>query len=108
VTYSNESKMQLLGVREETLKRFGAVREEVAREMAEGARQHSGATYALSTTGIAGPTGGTPEKPVGLVYIGLATPARTEVRRHMLLLDRETFKFFASQTALDLIRRELL
>jgi nicotinamide-nucleotide amidase len=108
VTYSNESKMQLLGVREETLKKYGAVSEEVAREMAEGARQKSGATYALSTTGIAGPTGGTPEKPVGLVYIGLATPTRTEVRRHVFLFDRETFKFFASQTALDMLRRELL
>jgi nicotinamide-nucleotide amidase len=108
VTYSNESKMQLLGVREETLKKAGAVSEEVAREMAEGARQRSGADFALSTTGIAGPTGGTAEKPVGLVYIGLATPARAEVRRHMFLFDRETFKFFASQTALDLLRRELL
>jgi nicotinamide-nucleotide amidase len=98
----------LLGVREETLKKYGAVSEEVAREMAEGARQKSGATYALSTTGIAGPTGGTPEKPVGLVYIGLATPTRTEVRRHVFLFDRETFKFFASQTALDMLRRELL
>jgi nicotinamide-nucleotide amidase len=108
VTYSNESKMQLLGVREETLKKFGAVSEVVAREMAEGARRNSGATYALSATGIAGPTGGTPEKPVGLLYIGLATPARTEVRRHMFPFDRETFKFFASQTALDLVRRQLL
>jgi nicotinamide-nucleotide amidase len=107
VAYSNESKMQLLGVREETLKKFGAVSEEVAREMAEGARQHSGATYAISTTGIAGPTGGTPEKPVGLIYIGFTTPTRTEVRRHMFLFDRETFKFFASQTALDLVRREV-
>jgi nicotinamide-nucleotide amidase len=108
VTYSNESKMQLLGVREATLKEFGAVSEEVAREMVEGARRRSGADFALSTTGIAGPTGGTPEKPVGLVYIGLATPTRTEVGRHMLVFDRETVKFFASQYALDMARRELL
>jgi nicotinamide-nucleotide amidase len=108
VTYSNESKMRLLGVREETLKKFGAVSEEVAREMAEGARQRSGADFALSATGIAGPTGGTPEKPVGLVYIGLAMPKRTDVQRHMLLFDRETFKFFASQYALDMVRREAL
>ena len=108
VTYSNESKIQLLGVREETLKKFGAVSEEAAREMAAGARQRSGATYALSATGIAGPTGGTAEKPVGLVYIALATPALTEVRRHLFLFDRETFKFFASQTALDMVRRELM
>ena len=108
VTYSNESKMRQLGVREETLKKFGAVSEEVAREMVDGARQRSGADFALSATGIAGPTGGTPEKPVGLVYIGLATATGTEVQRHLFLFDRETFKFFASQTALDWLRRELL
>ena len=108
VTYSNESKTRLLGVREETLKAFGAVSEEVAREMAEGVRTRAGTHFGISTTGIAGPTGGTTEKPVGLVYIGLATPARTEVRRHMLVFDRETFKFFASQNALDMVRRELL
>src|SRR5439155_13842365 len=73
VTYSNESKVRLLGVREETLKAHGAVSEEVCREMAEGARTRSGTDFALSTTGIAGPTGGTTEKPVGLVYVGLAT-----------------------------------
>ncbi len=108
VTYSNESKIKLLGVREETLAAHGAVSEQVCREMAEGCRQRSGADFALATTGIAGPTGGTPEKPVGLVYIALATPARTEVKRHRLLFDRETFKFFASQNALDMLRRELL
>jgi len=108
VTYSNESKMRFLGVREDTLKQFGAVSKDVAHEMAKGARQRSGADFALSTTGIAGPTGGTPEKPVGLVYIGLASPTRTEVHRYLLLFDRETFKFFASQNALDLVRKELL
>lgn len=108
VTYSNESKVRLLGVREETLKQFGAVSEEVAREMAEGVRTRSGADFGVSTTGIAGPTGGTPEKPVGLVFIGFATPTGTEVKRHLLHFDRETFKFFASQYALDAVRRELL
>lgn len=108
VTYSNESKTRLLGVREETITQHGAVSEEVAREMAEGVRARAGTHFGISTTGIAGPTGGTPDKPVGLVYIGLATPACTEVRRHILLFDRETFKFFASQIALDLVRRELL
>ena len=108
VTYSNESKTRLLGVREETLKAHGAVSEEVAREMAEGIRTRSRTDFGISTTGIAGPTGGTPEKPVGLVYIGLATPERTAVQRHLLTFDRETFKFFVSQYALDAVRRELL
>ncbi len=108
VTYSNESKVRLLGVRDETLKAHGAVSEEVAREMAEGVRASSGADFGISTTGIAGPTGGTPDKPVGLVYIGFATPEHTDVRRHILTFDRETFKFFVSQYALDAVRRELL
>jgi nicotinamide-nucleotide amidase len=108
VAYSNESKVRLLGVSEATLERHGAVSDEVAREMAEGVRARSKTDLALSTTGIAGPAGGTPEKPVGLVYIGFATSKETVVQRHMLLLNRETFKFFASQIALDLVRRELL
>lgn len=107
ITYSNDEKIRLLGVRPETLTQHGAVSDEIAREMVEGCRQRSGADFALSTTGIAGPTGGTPEKPVGLVYIAFATPTRTEVKRYMLLFDRETFKFFASQYALDMVRREL-
>jgi nicotinamide-nucleotide amidase len=106
VTYSNESKTRLLGVRPATLEAQGAVSEEVCREMAEGARRH--AEYALATTGIAGPTGGTPEKPVGLVYIGLATPSGTTVERHVFTFDRETFKQVVSQYALDALRRELL
>ena len=106
VTYSNESKVRLLGVREDTLAKHGAVSEEVCREMAEGARRHT--DFALATTGIAGPTGGTPEKPVGLIYIGLATPTDIKIRRHLLAFDRETFKFFASQLALDLLRCEFL
>lgn len=104
VTYSNESKMRLLGVRETTLKAHGAVSEETCREMAEGARRQ--ADYALATTGIAGPTGGTAEKPVGLVYIGLATPTKTTVERHVFNFDRETFKQLVSQYALDALRRE--
>jgi nicotinamide-nucleotide amidase len=108
VTYSNESKVRLLGVQGETLKAHGAVSEEVAREMAEGIRASSATDFGISTTGIAGPTGGTPDKPVGLVYIGFATPERTDVRRHVLTFDRETFKFFVSQYALDIVRRELL
>jgi nicotinamide-nucleotide amidase len=108
VTYSNESKIRLLGVREETLKAHGAVSKEVAREMAEGIRTRGGTDFGISTTGIAGPTGGTREKPVGLVYIGFATAERSEVQRHVLTFDRETFKFFVSQYALDSVRRKLI
>jgi nicotinamide-nucleotide amidase len=108
VTYSNESKTRLLGVSEKTLAEHGAVSEDVAREMAEGVRTRSGAGFGISTTGIAGPTGGTPDKPVGLVYIGFAMPERTDVQRHVLTFDRETFKFFVTQYALDAVRRELL
>jgi nicotinamide-nucleotide amidase len=108
VTYSNESKVRLLGVREETLKAHGAVSKEVAQEMAEGIRTRSGTDFGISTTGIAGPTGGTPEKPVGLVCIGLASAESSKVQRHVLTLDRETFKFFAAQYALDAVRRHLV
>jgi nicotinamide-nucleotide amidase len=107
VTYSNEAKMQAVGVTEASLRAHGAVSEVVAREMAAGARQRSGADFALSATGIAGPTGGTPTKPVGLVFIGLATPPRVVVEQHTLGFDRETFKWFVAQSALDLLRREL-
>ncbi len=71
-------------------------------------RQRSGADYALSATGIAGPTGGTPDKPAGLVFIGLATSIGTRVQHHLLNFDRETFKVFVSQTALDMLLRNLL
>ncbi len=107
VTYSNEAKQRDLGVRAEMLAAHGAVSEPVARAMAEGARQRSGATFALSATGIAGPDGGTAEKPVGLVYVALAAPTRTVCVKQQWLLDRETFKFFVAQTALDLLRRQL-
>jgi nicotinamide-nucleotide amidase len=107
VTYSNEAKERLLGVRQETLKKFGAVSEETAREMAEGARLRNKTDFAIAVTGIAGPTGGTKEKPVGTVFIAHAMPKRTIVERHFNQYDRETFKFLTSQQALDLLRREL-
>jgi nicotinamide-nucleotide amidase len=108
VTYSNESKQRLLGVRAETLAEHGAVSEATVREMAEGARLKSKTDYALAVTGIAGPGGGTEEKPVGTVFIALATPEKTVVQHHVFQFDRETFKFVTSQTALDLLRREIL
>jgi nicotinamide-nucleotide amidase len=107
VTYSNEAKEKFLGVQRSTLDQNGAVSEPVAREMAEGARRQTGADYAIAVTGIAGPTGGIPEKPVGTVFIALATPARTEVKKMLNQYDRETFKFLTSQQALDLLRQEL-
>jgi nicotinamide-nucleotide amidase len=89
------------------LTRFGAVSEPVAREMAEGALKNTKATYALSVTGIAGPSGGTAEKPVGTVYIGLAGPFETIVERNFNPYDRETFKQVTAQQALDLLRRNV-
>lgn len=84
VTYSNEAKMKYVGVKEETLRSVGAVSEETAKEMAEGIREASGADIGVSTTGIAGPDGGTKDKPVGLVYIGIATQEGTQVYRLQL------------------------
>ncbi len=105
VTYSNEAKRKFLGVQAETLARHGAVSEPVALEMAEGARRQTGADYALSVTGIAGPTGGTDAKPVGTVFVGLAGLFPTMVDRYFNPYDRETFKQVAAQQALDLLRR---
>jgi len=108
VTYSNEAKQNLLGVRSETLATHGAVSEATVREMAEGARARTGADCALAVTGIAGPDGGTPEKPVGTVWIGLATAKGTEAVRKMNPVDRETFKYVTSQQAMELLRQELV
>lgn len=108
VTYSNHSKTSLLGVPESLIQAQGAVSEPVARAMAEGARERSGADYGLAVTGIAGPGGGSPEKPVGTVFIGLATPQGTWATRRFNPLDRETFKYATSQQALDWVRRAVL
>jgi len=108
VTYSNAAKQKLLGVRAETLARHGAVSEAVARDMAEGARRVTGADYALAVTGIAGPSGGTRAKPVGTVFIGLATPAETTVEQNFNPLDRETFKQVTAQQALNWLRLRLV
>jgi nicotinamide-nucleotide amidase len=108
VTYSNQAKQRFLGVRAETLAQYGAVSEPVAREMAEGARKETGADYALSVTGIAGPGGGTPAKPVGTVFIGLAGPFETLVVHNLNPWERETFKQVAAQQAMELLRRKIL
>ncbi|HXT42118.1 MAG TPA: competence/damage-inducible protein A [Candidatus Angelobacter sp.] len=108
VTYSNAAKQKFLGVRPETLASHGAVSETVAREMAEGARRETGADYALAVTGIAGPGGGTSDKPVGTVFLALAAGHHTFVLNPVNRYDRETFKYVTSQQALELLRRRLL
>ena len=108
VTYSNEAKQQFLGVRPETLAAHGAVSEAVAREMAEGARTRTGADYAIAVTGIAGPGGGTEEKPIGTVWLALADAAGTVARRKLNAFDRETFKYVTAQQALEMLRRRVL
>jgi nicotinamide-nucleotide amidase len=108
VTYSNAAKEQFLGVKPETLREHGAVSEEVAREMVDGVRRQTGADYTLSVTGIAGPSGGTPGKPVGTVYLGLATATETQIVHHVNAFDRETFKYVTSQQALELLRKAIL
>jgi nicotinamide-nucleotide amidase len=108
VTYSNEAKKRTLGVREDTLKAFGAVSEPCAREMAEGARRATGATWALSITGIAGPDGGTPEKPVGTVYIGLAGPSGASAQHFQFLGDRAWVRTLSCQHALNTLRLAMI
>ncbi len=108
VVYSNPSKQDLLGVKEGTLKKFGAVSQEVAKEMAEGIRKMSKTTYGIAVTGIAGPTGGTKERPIGTVYIALATPKTTEVKHFCFERDRVEFKQLVSAIALDWLRKTLL
>lgn len=108
VTYSNDAKIKRLGVKEETLELFGAVSEETAKEMAEGIAKTSETNIGLSTTGIAGPGGGTAEKPVGLVYIGLYINGKTKVKKCEFTGSREMIRRRTTITALDWVRRELL
>lgn len=108
VTYSDAAKQKFLGVRAETLAQHGAVSEAVAREMAEGARKVTGADYALAVTGVAGPSGGTPAKPVGTVFSGLATPTETTVEQNFNPFERETFKQATAQQALNRLRLLLM
>jgi nicotinamide-nucleotide amidase len=108
VTYSNAAKTELLDIQADLIAANGAVSEPVARAMAEGARQRAGATYALAVTGIAGPSGGTTDKPVGTVFIALASAeAPTEVVRDRFLSDRVSFKQLATQNALEMLRQRL-
>jgi nicotinamide-nucleotide amidase len=104
VTYSNQMKQQTIGVQSRTLAEHGAVSEPVAREMAEGARRVAGSDYAIAVTGIAGPSGGSADKPVGTVFIALAGPNGTEVWKRVNAWDRETFKDVTAQQALNFLR----
>jgi len=108
VSYSPASKTALLGVSPGLIRDHGVVSPEVARAMAEGIRQRSGTTFGLAATGIAGPTGGTPEKPVGLVCIALAWEGGGLAREVRLLGEREEIKYRAAQMSLELLRRHLL
>ena len=108
VVYANDAKIDILGVDPKLIEKHGAVSEEVARAMAEGARKRAGSTYALATTGIAGPTGGSEEKPVGTVYVTLADETDTKVRKLFFPSDRETFKQLVAQVAFEMLRRRLI
>ncbi len=107
IAYSNAVKERVLGVPGEVLAQKGAVSPECARAMAEGVRRLLGADLALAITGIAGPGGGTPEKPVGLVYIALAHPKGVEVERHEFRASRQGVRWSASEAALALLWRHL-
>jgi len=108
VVYSNELKTQLADVPPDLIEVYGAVSEQVARALAEGIRKRCGTTLGLGVTGIAGPTGGTAEKPVGLVYHALASENGTEVIKRNFPGDRARIRWFASQQALDMVRRKLM
>jgi nicotinamide-nucleotide amidase len=108
VTYANDAKHKMVGVRQESLADHGAVSAEVAREMAEGARDRAGVSLALSCTGIAGPGGATPGKPVGLVFIGCAREgAATIVERHVFPGDRAAVRAATVAAAFDLAARSI-
>lgn len=108
VTYANEAKVRTLNVKEETLKKYGAVSEETAREMAEGMAKRTGSDIAVVTTGIAGPGGGTKEKPVGLVYIGLYYKGEVSVYKNVFNGNRQAVRTKATVRALDIVRRKIM
>ncbi len=108
VTYSNEAKINRLGVKKETLDKFGAVSEETAIEMAEGIAKNFKTNIGLSTTGIAGPGGGSNEKPVGLVYIGIYINGKTIVKKFIFDGNRQEIRLKATNTILNELKIELL
>jgi nicotinamide-nucleotide amidase len=108
VCYANQAKIGMLNVDPQLIEKDGAVSEQVARVLAEHARACARADYALATTGVAGPSGGSPEKPLGTVYVALATSGETIAKKFFFPTDRETFKQIATQAALELLRRNLI
>lgn len=107
VTYSNTAKQKLLGVDKDTLEQFGAVSEQTARQMAIGAAKAAGCQAAVATTGIAGPDGGTDEKPVGLVYIGAVVRDDIVIEKHIFKGDRADVRKQSTQAALELLEQML-
>ena len=108
ITYSNEAKMKRLGVKKETLEKYGAVSDQTAAEMAEGIAKAAGTKVGVSTTGIAGPGGGTEEKPVGLVYLGLYINGRVKTKKINISGDRRAVREGATNEILDWLRREII
>ena len=108
IVYSNDSKVKILGLDEEGIDQFGAVSKDTAKKMAENVKTMFNSSFGLSVTGIAGPGGGTKEKPVGLAYIGLATDKNTIVEKFNFGIDRGGNKIKTSQAALNILRRSLL
>ena len=106
-SYSNESKIKIIGVKEDTIKKYGAVGHQVAEEMARGGRKALAVDICLADTGIAGPGGATPGKPVGLFYIGLSHQAGTYSRKHLFHEDREQNKRNAAEAALAWLKEYL-
>jgi nicotinamide-nucleotide amidase len=108
VTYSNEAKINRLGVLKETLDKYGAVSSEVAAEMAQGIAKTAGTNIGISTTGIAGPGGGSLEKPVGLVYVGLYMNGEVKTKMLQLAGDRQEIRESATMQLLEWVKKELL
>jgi nicotinamide-nucleotide amidase len=108
VCYANQAKINMLNIDPQLIEKHGAVSEEVACALAEHAVACARSDYAVATTGVAGPGGGSPEKPVGTIHIALAAPGETIATKFFFPTDRETFKQIATQSALDLLRRKLI
>jgi len=107
VAYSNQAKISELGVPDDLIQKYGAVSEQVAEAMAQGARRKAGTDFAIATTGIAGPAGGSEQKPVGLVYIAIDSDSGCETGRYLFSHDREFIRLRAAQTALNMLRLQL-